>query len=290
MGISLDGSRDHLSVSAVNTFKKCPMLYYFVYRLGQRKPPSGAMYKGTKFHDYAAHNYEQKVESEEDIPLDEATDYFVEQFREEAETVDWQNDKQEDAEASGLNMVETYHKVAAPLIMPKQVEVKIPIVFADEAVEFWCIIDLITKAFRGCGENDVIDHKTKKAKPNPEAIRTDGQLTAYATAFKAEYPDQELGQVRLDSIVTTKRDGTQVYRHASTRTDEQINDFLIDFRETLHQIQRSIKYDSWPKAPDFAWWCSPTACGFWESCKGKNCPALIDLGTLVLPQETDDDG
>ncbi len=52
-------------------FNKCPLSFYFRHILGLKEPPRGAMYLGSAFHHGVEVNLKQKVETFEDLPVEQ---------------------------------------------------------------------------------------------------------------------------------------------------------------------------------------------------------------------------
>ena len=69
-----------LSPSQVNTFLSCPAKWYFRYGLGLREPPTDTLAPGTPFHSVLAANFRQKIETKQDLPVEELEESFGEVF------------------------------------------------------------------------------------------------------------------------------------------------------------------------------------------------------------------
>lgn len=68
------GLPEHFSASAITTYLGCQLRWYFRYVEGVKTPPGVAMVKGTSVHKVQEVNYGQKVESPEDLPMNDLLD------------------------------------------------------------------------------------------------------------------------------------------------------------------------------------------------------------------------
>ena len=102
--------------------ERCPVQYEFRYELGIKEKPAGAMKLGGSVHKAVEHNYIQKADSHKDIPLDEATDYFSQNLKQELEREEVDYDEGETPgtlQDQGVGLVKAHHTVIAPATAPK---------------------------------------------------------------------------------------------------------------------------------------------------------------------------
>jgi hypothetical protein len=259
-------------------FRKCPRQYFFRYIEGLKIPPKSAMFKGTCFHEYTEHEFTQKADTGNDIPMDEATDLFVEKFDEGKGGVDWKDDKPEEVKGKGLKMVEAFHSEKAPGIMPrskKDLERKIFIEFEEDVPSILMYLDMIDI------DNVLRDTKTTGKAPGAEDTSQSSQLTVYSMAVRTEepetFPEDQPVHVQHDYVYQTPSGNVQLIEQRDVRTQDHINAFLDDYQNVTKQIDFCSTNDVWPQAPDVAWWCSPSACGYWDKCKGKVCSTNVSV-------------
>src|SRR5262245_53358202 len=65
----------HLSATSIGMFRRCPEQFRHRYLLGEKERPGEALVIGSMFHSTLEHNYRQKIESHEDLPLAELVEF-----------------------------------------------------------------------------------------------------------------------------------------------------------------------------------------------------------------------
>lgn len=255
---------EHLSPSQLGMFLRCGEAYRRRYEEGEKIPPGIAMIKGSAVDGGVMHNLEQKIESREDLALDDvlaATDEAWEgriregfELSEEERSVGRKKvlGLQKD---SAMRMTALYQEELAPTVQPKLVQENI-ILKPRPDLELWGILDLATE------EDFVVDLKTSKRKKPAGDVDASDQLTWYAAAFNAKYGRLPAG-VRFDVVVDTGKnlstqqiEGTRDQRHLKA-LNARVG-VLIEARE------KGVYHP----APDLnVWWCSPKFCGYFPTCK-----------------------
>ena len=148
------GLPDHLSASSLSMLERCPEQWRQRYVLGKKEPPSGAMLWGTA--DGRAHaeaNFNQKIESHEDRPVEEVREAFASILDEEVDShggaseVDWRDDDPAKVKDQGVNLVAHYHKQVSPRVQPTATEERYSLEIPDVPVPFIGYIDVSTKAY-----------------------------------------------------------------------------------------------------------------------------------------------
>ena len=232
------------------------MVYYFRYCEGLISPPSGALTLGLSFHSSIAHNYRQKKESREDLPVSDVLDKFSTEFdHRKHETVWVEDEKPGVVKDRGIGLLREYQRVVAPPTQPKQVEMEFTIDFDNKDFTFLGYLDLVDD------KNTIVETKTtsrRPSKPKPDHLL---QTTAYATGFRANEGESEKG-VRLDYAVSNgKAEIISFDRHV---TGEEIGFFLTLVGRVAHAIESEV----WiPNRANFL--CSEKWCGYWNICHGK---------------------
>lgn len=80
--------KDHLSVTQVRMYLRCPARYYYHYVQGIKLPPSGSMLLGRAVHSGLEHYLKVKLNSGDSIPPNEVLDAYDTVFeREKADAV-----------------------------------------------------------------------------------------------------------------------------------------------------------------------------------------------------------
>ena len=153
---------DHLSCSQANTWSACHKKWKYRYIDGLIIPPSGAMAQGTGVHKAQEVNFEQKIESKEDLPEDDVVDAFSDSWESQADKIDFGGDKPGELKDQGVELTKLYHAEIAPRIEPVAVEQKFKIEFEDTN---WSVIGYID--VRGTGKT----HDTKTTGKSPSQIQ-----------------------------------------------------------------------------------------------------------------------
>ena len=76
---------ERLSPSQVKTFLGCSARWYFKYFVGLPEPKTGSLALGTAVHQALGKNFQQKIASREDLPVEEVEQAFGEAFDEAGE-------------------------------------------------------------------------------------------------------------------------------------------------------------------------------------------------------------
>jgi len=218
------------SASQVGQFLWCAVSYKFLYIDGL-KVFSDNIYTvyGSAIHSALAHNYQQKITSRVDLPAENVTNFFLQDFLKRCEKLKLLTSPQyEEFKIIGKLALEKYLLEIAPKIQPIAVEQKFEIKLKHYPITILGYIDVID-------ENGVIiDHKTAgktyKRDWTISRAQKDIQGTLYAGAFRKLYSKREAG-VRFDIIPRTlKPDFLQLF---TPRSDEQVRNlfemiFLIE--------------------------------------------------------------
>lgn len=249
---------DHLSPSRLNMYRRCSMQYYYRYCLDLIRPPSGAMTRGSAFHQAVAHNLYQKRETHEDLPLDEVLDAFVTDFDARAPDTEWGEDDPGEMKDTGVAVLAEHHKIIAPSIQPVDVEQQFVMGFADLKYTFTGIADVVT-------QEAVIEHKTASKKYAEPFHDHKLQIWAYGTGERARTGRRLDG--RIDYAVTASQ--PQVISHPVQFTEADEMYFLTLVAQVANGIEREV----WmPNRTHFL--CSRRHCGYWQLCE-KDCHGRV---------------
>jgi hypothetical protein len=186
------------SASSIATFLRCAKQWEYAYIYEYKRPPSLRMIIGTSAHAAAEVNYKQKIETREDLPLDDALDVFSDAFDSavgEAQA-DIEDGKETTGEAkdSGIKTLSVYHEEVAPGIQPLWVEHEGLIHVND--VPYSYTIDLVDDKGR------VRDHKYTKRRPQGAGDYRLNMI-GYALGYRNETGETETDVV-LDYMVRTQ--------------------------------------------------------------------------------------
>lgn len=117
---------ERLSPSQVKTFLGCSARWYFKYFVGLPEPKTGSLALGTAVHQALGKNFQQKIASREDLPVEEVEQAFGEAFNEAAEVTEFREDEDPvELKAVGARLTEKYMKECAPSVQPRMVEAEV---------------------------------------------------------------------------------------------------------------------------------------------------------------------
>lgn len=254
---------DHLSVSSMNTLGMCSEKWRRRYIELEYEPSNGPMVIGKAAG--AAECASDHTWMETDAPLD--TEAVLDSYSDEfdlaaTEDVDWKGEKVPALKDSGAAALKAYHstlipETAKPIAAERKAEVDV------DGVEFVAYLDLELV------DGTVIDRKVTKSKWSQAKADDDIQATGYLAVRRAEAESQGADPATgfaFDTMVRTKT--PSVARIPTTRTDDEIDTFLSRILQAAEEIEWRVDADNWAYAPNGAWWCSESFCGYWSSCPG----------------------
>lgn len=173
----------HLSASSLTMYVRCREQWRARYLEGRKQPPKGYQLWGTADSRAAEHNFRQKIQSHQDVPVAEVEEAFavaVDELVDEAggeSQVEWDDGSPSAASVkdAGVKLAAAYHEKAAPLVQPVGVEQRIEIVVPDVAVPVVGYLDVETA-------DVVVERKTAKQKF--QQGRPSGDYTAQARVYQ----------------------------------------------------------------------------------------------------------
>lgn len=242
---------NHLSVTQIKMYLRCPLQYKFRYCDGLKIPPVSAITLGKSIHSALERNYAQKIDSKHDLPVTQITDIFSDFWDKEAkETIFEKDEDSTRLKDEGVHIIRAYHSQISPTIQPKMVEQEFELSFQNVGYTLKGKIDLADK-------NDIIvDHKVTKRSMILENILNDIQLTCYALAYRHILGIKENG-LRFD--VTVRNKTPKIQQLTAQRTQEDINRFLKVLGYVSKAIQSGIFY------PNENYFCG--VCGYRNLCR-----------------------
>ena len=243
---------DVLSGSSLNTFLRCAKQWEYAYVYRFRRPPKLRMVRGTAGHYAVEVDLRQKIETHEDLPVDDLLDAYSTSFDNEAqESEDEKAETKAQAKDSGVKSVRFWRAQIAPTIQPRLVEE--PISFIINGVPWTGTIDTVDE------EEVVIDHKfTAKTPSSADSYILN--MVGYAIGYRQKTGGIERG-VRLDHVVGLKKDT----KYAPIRSDGPVPDqSIVAFADIVETADRSIKAGIFPATGLKSGACS--WCGFNDIC------------------------
>lgn len=295
--------RKQLHQSAIESLSKCGILFQNVYLLGKRRRPKSFLICGTATDTAVGADLNHKIDTgdleRESVVLDVARDSaqkadYTDIDPEDDETGQSVEQIRDSVADKAVRLVKGHHAEIAPEIQPFKVARKFSInldkflrsraKFLHEQAEMEPLsharkvlhaqaAHMNAAAQEGrdfVGEQDVVesfgsylairDTKTSAKSPNASRAHESSQLSAYALAshvLDGKIPDA----VKLDFLVDLKR-GVKTATLESTRNFDDIDNYL----NRLANAVAVIRSGNFVPAPDTAWWCSATQCGFHSTC------------------------
>ena len=279
---SYDLPKAYLSVSAINTYLKCPTQFEHRYIDRQRGPSSAAAMQGKCMHTVIEHAYRYKKTELEDptqeFIQDTYTDAFMENIAHRKELLRDEHETDDFLALQGNVVLETWRKLKLPKVNPVDIEVTymqnvagVPLVGVIDLVDHQ---DLGIPATQGANRrydpfaHKVVDTKTVKRTWNQDMADNSLQLSMYSIA--TGLPD-----LRVDCLVKgnpksiinagTRTKGPSIVELDTRRRAGQ-NQWAM---QLVTQVARAIQAGSFPPCSPESWACSAKYCGFWGMCRGK---------------------
>ncbi len=244
--------QEHISVSQINMYQRCPASYYYRYVRGMIIPPKAAMTRGTAVHSGIEFNYTQKMETEKDLPLEEVKEYTAAVFEEKAEETDFEGEDKGKVKDSTISLAGLYHDEVAPTVQPEAVEEKVEVAFEGTDYTLLGYIDLIDHKKR------IRDTKTTGRTPSESVIQDNLQLAAYSLMYQTITGEEESG-VGLDYLVDTKNPKVVQFEAKVTEAERQ------RFLKIMDAVAKAIEAEHfYPNYNNFM--CSQKNCGYWDIC------------------------
>jgi len=262
--------RDYISPAQLSCFSACPERYRRRYMLGEKRPPGVAMIVGGSVHAAAEANGRQKIESHEDLSVDDITNRAAQAYDDKLDedgVVLMPEEKSRKSRVLGagkdraVKMSALYRRKVSPKIQPVMVEEKLRIELNDGLPDLLGIADVITD------DNIVIDYKVVGRAINQERVDANLQLTAYGLCYNILYGKQP--KVALEVMVSNGETQSLI----SERSEADYGKFIWRINLMVGMIDffvNKIGTDNpwWPM--DRSAWdsqsCSDRFCGFSADC------------------------
>lgn len=242
---------DHISHSQIEMWHRCPRQWEYRYVHGLKIPPSGALVEGGCYHKALEVNFRQKVNTYQDLPVDDCLDAFSTEWEArlaEEELVVWERLGPGEVKDEGYGLVREYMLSISPEVQPTKVEERHVSEIGD--VKLFLVCDLEDE------DKKVIDHKTSSKAYTQDDV--DRSLQAGATAFALKRAILYYNHVAIKSKVPR----IQIIRTYRTIVDIEWWEKMA--LQVLAQMQSGIA----PPRPT-GWWCNSRFCGYWEMCRGE---------------------
>lgn len=150
---------DYLSATSLSKAAACPEAWRQRYLLKHRDKVYPEMFLGSVVHSVAEENMLQKLGTGDDLDLGwlHARYDLMWQNQLEKETPEWADRSPDDTYETGWKMVEAYHRVCAPKVIPVRVEERFEQAVPGVPVPIVGYMDVVTA-------DRIVDQKTSKVK------------------------------------------------------------------------------------------------------------------------------
>ena len=273
----------HLSPSSYSLWVSCPESWRRRYIKGEKPPPSGSMFLGSRIDDALSAYHRRILEHGDRIALDQVVDIYRERWRAELEAeqddqgIDWEEDLSEPAafelgrQALALAMAELVPHLGDPVDVQRRLEFTIA-----PGLEWavLCYLDLETLRERDGGEPEptVVDYKIKNSLISQVLADSDPQAGLYLAGRWLE--DYSAGELLFAQIAKPCKRRKQMAASliSTARTTGQMRGVLARIAVAASQIaaahERYGPDQPWGFADPTSWRCSAKFCHAWATCPG----------------------
>jgi hypothetical protein len=273
----------HLSPSSYSLWVSCPEAWRRRYIKGEKPPPSGSMFLGSRVDDALSAYHRRILEHGDRLAVGQLLDLYREQWQAELEAerdkqgIGWDEDLPERAafelgrQAIGLAMAELVPHLGDPVDVQRRLE------FTLAPGLEWTVLgylDLETLKQHGDGEPrpTVVDFKVKGSLISQDQADSDAQAGIYlAGRWLEDYPADELlfAQIAKPGKRRKQMSATVV---PTRRTAGQMRGVLARIALAASQIATAYERygpdQPWGFADPTSWKCGPRWCHAWGSCPG----------------------
>lgn len=246
-------------------FLNCPKQWEFRYVKGLKIPPKGALTIGSAVDDAITHNLGHKIQTNTNVPLEEALDTYSTSFDARSPDTEWEGSDPGEQKDMGAACVSAHHLLIAPKMEPETVQEEFHL-WVDDEYDVSGFIDVIETT------GVVVDSKTSSRKWGADKISQYVQPVIYDFAYEATRGKKARG-FRWDVMIKPTKASLKKAKDLAKiqQLDRPVlaqeHKFLFD--EALPTMHKLIKRGLFPPAGDSYWGCSEKYCGFWHLCKGK---------------------
>ena len=250
---------DHLSVTSVTLFMRCPEKWRRRYLEREYEPAGGGLIAGGAAHAAEAQHYGTVIETGDGLATADVLDLFADEWRarvEREDRIDWgRGETEQTARSAGEGALRAYHTLIAPTVQPVSVERAFTLRFPGAEWDFTGFMDLEE------ADDAVSDLKVVKRRMAQSDADGDLQATAYLAARRAE--DNPAREFRFHTAIKNRTPTAEVV--STSRTDAQLDGLLDRLVAVAAEMAWRVEMDVWDGAPPGAWWCG-RFCGYWRSC------------------------
>jgi CRISPR/Cas system-associated exonuclease Cas4 (RecB family) len=244
-----------LSNSKVQMLSRCPRQFYYRYILGYKIPPNSFRNFGGAYHSTMEANFKYKMDSGEDMPVEQVKDIFTDEWKRASDEVEWEyeEEREENFSDRGVDLVGNYIKDVAPNRNPTYVEYEFSVALPEIDLPFVGVIDLVLDS------NHISDHKTATRRWNKYRAHSELQPTAYYLAFEEDFGTVPEGFI-YDIAPRTGKSEIQIVETSREEIEK------IEYLGRLKSLEECVAKEVYPKTDPGNWLCSEKWCGYYGHC------------------------
>ena len=260
----VEKKRPHVSPSQLGTFSKCGEQYRRRYINREIIPPGIALIRGTAVHVSAEENFQQKMTTHEDLPVEKFKASAAAAFDGRRQGEGYSLTKEEEsvgadkvlgkAKDQAVVMAEAVALKVAPRHQPVMVEEEQRISLPNQTHDLVVKMDLVND------RDEIPDLKTGKPKSVQDLIGS-AEMRLYALAFHAK-TGRPAKRILYENV-------SDKGAHVSSEMDlprNPVEEFYPPAVNHVNFMLASIKAGLFKPAPSGAWWCSLRFCGYAATC------------------------
>jgi hypothetical protein len=273
----------HLSNSSYTRFLLCPEDWRRHYLLGQRTPPSGAMFLGGRVDDAICTYYRRILEHQEQLAPDQVKDAYREHWQRELAAeqdklgIDWDPGLGEAGVFEmGLQAIElTLAELVPRLGQPTAVQRKLEFALApglEWTIQCYLDLETLRPDEHGSLHPAIVDYKIKGSPLSQQKADHDPQAGLYLAARWLEgvpARDFSFAQIAKPGKQRKRMSASFITTH---RTAGQLRGSLARIALAASQIAACYEQFGpdlpWGFADPSGWKCSRRYCSHWPACPG----------------------
>lgn len=239
---------DHLSVSSLNLYRRCPEAFKRKYIDHEPEQPNGKMLVGGAAGAALNQHFGYVIERGYGLSTADVLDEYASEWagRTGREEVQWGSDTAGALKDSGAEALRLYHTLIAPKVVPVSVEREFELSWPGAPFVLTGYLDLET------ADNAICDYKMTGQRWSQDKADAELQPTVYLAGRRAE--GNPASGFQYHTLVRTRKPSAEI---VPTERSERQLDLLTN---RVFAIARSIEWrwlnDCWDGAgPDVAWLC-----------------------------------
>ena len=256
--------KEWISTSALSCLMMCGIRFYYKYILREREPINIRMTSGSGTHKGREINLSQKIETQENLKLDEVKDATRDDVRKRFDSNDFSAETEFEGK-SKKQAVDISTDLAVELVT-KDFEVfqedMMPIAVEESmAIQYEELDRLIVGKIDVREDNyKITDLKTSKRAYGQAKADDSMGLSTYGLLCLVEHGQMPMEYEVQNVVRGSKACKTEVY--TTRRTREQLERQLLRFKAGII----AVKAGNFVPANPENWICSPTWCGYYQEC------------------------